>query len=140
MSGKIELQLIAFQPGVHWIPRFSTRLRHQILVEIAFEVIIRNGFDYHSHPAEINITSNLQSIETIRVRGWSKHTQYLDTYVKVLRKKFCSKFFLLVYLLTKMYLKKNHFGPRKFLKKFFFLFSFLFWPVNKQIADAQKKV
>ena len=43
----------------------------------------------HTHPAEINITSNLQSIETIRVRGLSKQTQYLDTYVRVLRKKFC---------------------------------------------------
>ena len=28
----------------HWIPRFSTRLRHQNLVEIAFEVIIHNGY------------------------------------------------------------------------------------------------
>ena len=46
-------------------------------------------YDQTHTRAEINVTSNLQSIETIRVRGLSKQTQYLDTYVRVLRKKFC---------------------------------------------------
>ena len=47
------------------------------LDEIQFEANLLNYFsilkfkppDDASHPAEINITSNLQSIETIRVRG-----------------------------------------------------------------------
>ena len=46
-------------------------------------------------------------------------------------------FFLLVYLLTKMYLKKNS-GPWKFKKKNSCII--LFWPINKQTADVQKNI
>ena len=90
--------------------------------------------------AKINITSDLHSIGTIRVRGWSIHTNYLDNYVRVLRKKFCSKFCLFVYLLTKICATSRNFGPRKFLKKNFFLFSFLLWLLSKQIDDVLKNV
>ena len=45
-----------------------------------------------THPAEINIASDLHSIGTIRGRGKSIHTNYFDNYVRVLHKKFCSKF------------------------------------------------
>ena len=79
---------------------------------------------YTTHPAEINIASDLHSIGTIRVRGWSIHTNYLDNYVKVLHKKFYSKFCLFVYLLTKMCAISRNFGPRKFLKIFFHFFIF----------------
>ena len=43
-------------------------------------------------------------------------------------------------LIDKNVSEKKNFGPWKFLKKFFFLFSYLFWPINKQIADAQKNI
>ena len=76
--------------------------------------------------AKINITSELHSIGTIRIRGWSKHTNYLDNYMRVLRKKFCSKFCLFVYLLTKMCAISRNFGPRKFLKIFFSFFHYYF--------------
>ena len=87
---------------------------------------IESIFWWCAHPAEINIASDLHSIGTIRVRGWSKHTNYLDNYVRVLHKKFCSKFCLFVYLLTKMCAISRNFGPRKFLKKFFSFFHFYF--------------
>ena len=43
-------------------------------------------------------------------------------------------------LIDKNVSEKKKFWTTEVFEKFFFFFSFLFWPINKQIADAQKNV
>ena len=43
-------------------------------------------------------------------------------------------------LIDKNVSEKKTFWTTEVFEKIFFLFSFLFWPINKQIADAQKNV
>ena len=106
------------------------------------QITITSADQYSSHPAEINITSNLQSIETIRVRGWSKYTQYCNTWTLMWGssiKSFVKNFFCLSTYWPK-YIWKKIFWTTDVFKNFFFLFPFLFWQINKQKADAQKNV
>ena len=137
LTWKVELSL--------WIyfTRFTSVRKHHkttFCLKCFEEDVMKKKIRRRAPLAKINITSDLHSIGTVRVRGWSKHTNYLDNYVRVLRKKFCSKFCLFVYLLTKMCAISRNFGPRKFLKKNFFFFSFLLWLLSKQIDDVLKNV
>ena len=42
------------------------------------------------------------------------------------------KIFFACLLIDQNVSEKKNFGPQKFFKKNFFLFSFIFWPINKQ--------